>query len=142
MGNKARLVPSPLVKWLKHIVHQNEVNSFLWEHRELTGVAWLEACLRYLDITLDVQGMENLPAKDDGKLYTFVSNHPLGGIDGVALGTIIGRHYDGNFRYLVNDLLMNLPGLAPLCIPINKTGAKAEAFRPWLRRALTAKCIC
>jgi len=83
MGNKARLVPSPLVRWLKHIVHQNKVNSFLWKHRELTGVAWLEACLRYLDITLDVQGMENLPAKDDGKLYTFVSNHPLGGIDGV-----------------------------------------------------------
>ena len=128
MGNKARLVPSPLVRWLKHIVHQNEVNSFLWEHRELTGVAWLEACLRYLDITLDVQGMENLPAKDDGKLYTFVSNHPLGGIDGVALGTIIGRHYDGNFRYLVNDLLMNLPGLAPLCIPINKTGGQSRGF--------------
>ena len=72
--------------------------------------------------------MENLPAKDDGKLYTFVSNHPLGGIDGVALGTIIGRHYDGNFSYLVNDLLMNLPGLAPLCIPINKTGAQSRGF--------------
>ena len=128
MGDKARFVPSPLVRWLKHIVHQNEVNSFLWEHRELTGVAWLEACLRYLDITLDVQGIENLPAKDDGKLYTFVSNHPLGGIDGVALGTIIGRHYDGNFRYLVNDLLMNLPGLAPLCIPINKTGGQSRGF--------------
>ena len=128
MGDKARLVPRPLVRWLKHIVHQDEVNGFLWDNRERVGVDWLEACVSYLGLTLNVHGMENLPAKDDGRLYTFVSNHPLGGIDGVALGAIVGRHYDGNFRYLVNDLLMNLPGLAPLCIPINKTGNQSRAF--------------
>jgi len=49
-------------------------------------------------------------------------------VDGVALGSIIGRHYDSRFRYLVNDLLMNLPGLAPLCIPINKTGRQSRNF--------------
>lgn len=128
MGSKAKFVPSPLVKWLKHIVHQDEVNKYLWDSRHLTGVEWLEDCMRYLDMTLEIVGKENLPDKDDGKLYTFVSNHPLGGEDGVALGAVIGRHYDGRFRYLVNDLLMNLPGLAPLCIPINKTGSQNRSF--------------
>ena len=128
MGSKAKFVPSPLVKWLKHIVHQDEVNKYLWDSRHLTGVEWLEDCMRYLDMTLEIVGKENLPDKDDGKLYTFVSNHPLGGEDGVALGAVIGRHYDGRFRYLVNDLLMNLPGLAPLCIPINKTGNQSRNF--------------
>lgn len=128
MGSKAKFVPSPLVKWLKHIVHQDEVNKYLWDSRHLTGVEWLEDCMGYLDMTLDIVGKENLPDKDDGKLYTFVSNHPLGGEDGVALGAVIGRHYDGRFRYLVNDLLMNLPGLAPLCIPINKTGSQSRNF--------------
>ncbi len=128
MGSKAKFVPSPLVKWLKHIVHQDEVNKYLWDSRHLTGVEWLEDCMRYLDMTLEIVGKENLPDKDDGKLYTFVSNHPLGGEDGVALGAVIGRHYDGRFRYLVNDLLMNLPGLAPLCIPINKTGSQSRSF--------------
>lgn len=128
MGSKAKYVPSPLVKWLKHIVHQDEVNKYLWDSRHLTGVEWLEDCMRYLDMTLEIIGKENLPDKDDGKLYTFVSNHPLGGEDGVALGAVIGRHYDGRFRYLVNDLLMNLPGLAPLCIPINKTGSQSRSF--------------
>lgn len=128
MGSKAKFVPSPLVKWLKHIVHQDEVNKYLWDSRHLTGVEWLEDCMRYLDMTLEIVGKENLPDKDDGKLYTFVSNHPLGGEDGVALGAVIGRHYDGCFRYLVNDLLMNLPGLAPLCIPINKTGSQSRSF--------------
>lgn len=128
MGTKARYVPSVAVRWLKHIIHQDEVNRFLWESRDKKGTEWLEECTRYLDMTLDIEGMENLPDKNDGRLYTFVSNHPLGGVDGVALGAIIGRHYDGRFRYLVNDLLMNLPGLAPLCIPINKTGKQSRNF--------------
>ncbi len=128
MGTKAKFVPGILIKWLKHIIHQEEVNSFLWENRDLSGTEWLEECVRYLDMTLKIEGMENLPDKNDGKLYTFVSNHPLGGADGVALGSIIGKHYDGRFRYLVNDLLMNLPGLAPLCIPINKTGNQSRQF--------------
>lgn len=128
LGKKMRYVPHPLVSWLKHIIHQDEVNKYLWESRNLTGTDWLEECVRYLEMTLDVQGMDNLPDKNDGKLYTFVSNHPLGGEDGVALGALIGRHYDSKFRYLVNDLLMNLPGLAPLCIPINKTGSQSRNF--------------
>ena len=105
MGKRARLVPRFLVAWLKRLVHEDQVNQFLDDHSHLEGVEWLE-----------------------GRLYTFVSNHPLGGQDGVALGAIIGRHYDGNFRYLVNDLLLNLPGLKPLCIGINKTGRQSRNF--------------
>jgi len=128
MGAKAKFVPNFLVRWLIRIAHQDDVNAFLWDNRDKVGVEWLEACVKYLDLKLEVEGKENLPASDDKKLYTFVSNHPLGGADGVALGSIIGRHYNGRFRYLVNDLLMNLPGLAPVCIPINKTGHQGRNF--------------
>ena len=128
MGAKAKFVPSFAVNWLKRILHEDEVNKFLWDSRGLTGTEWLTECVRYLDMTLQIEGLENLPDKDDGKLYTFVSNHPLGGQDGVALGSIIGKHYDGRFRYLVNDLLLNLPGLKPVSIGINKTGKQSRDF--------------
>lgn len=128
MGAKAKFVPRPLINMLKRIAHQDEVNAFLWDNRDKTGVEWLKATVKYLDMTLVIEGKENLPASDDKKLYTFVSNHPLGGEDGVALGAIIGEHFNGRFRYLVNDLLMNLPGLAPVCIPINKTGRQGRNF--------------
>ena len=128
MGAKAKYVPNFLVRWLIRIAHQDDVNAFLWDNRDKVGVEWLEACVKYLDLKLEVEGKENLPASDDKKLYTFVSNHPLGGADGVALGSIIGRHYNGRLSYLVNDLLMNLPGLAPVCIPINKTGHQGRNF--------------
>ena len=128
MGDKAKFVPKFLVRWLKRIIHEDEVNRFLWESRDKSGTEWLTECVRYLDMDIKIEGIENLPDKNDGKLYTFVSNHPLGGQDGVALGSIIGKHYDGKFRYLVNDLLLNLPGLAPVCIGINKTGKQSRDF--------------
>lgn len=128
MGKKARYVPRFVISWLKKIIHEDEVNQFLWENRKLEGTEWLTACVQYLDMTLDIVGAENLPDKHDGKLYTFVSNHPLGGQDGVSLGSIIGQHYDGKFRYLVNDLLLNLPGLKPVSIGINKTGRQSRDF--------------
>lgn len=140
MGDKAKWVPRPLISWLKHIAHQDEVNQFLWESRDKTGTDWLEECVRYLQMTLVVKGRENLPDPQDGRLYTFVSNHPLGGEDGVALGAIIGRHYDSRFRYLVNDLLMNLPGLAPLCIPINKTGRQSRNFPAMVKAGFESNC--
>lgn len=125
-GRKAKRIPRFFVSYLKHIVHQEEINTFLKSVTDKSGVDFLAACMDFLDAKLDVHGLENLP--EDG-LCTFVSNHPLGGQDGVALGYLLGTHYNGRIKYLVNDLLMNLHGLAPLCIPINKTGSQSRDFR-------------
>ncbi|MDD6892365.1 MAG: 1-acyl-sn-glycerol-3-phosphate acyltransferase [Bacteroidales bacterium] len=125
MGKKARYVPGFVASYLKRIVHQEELNEFLLRVTDKKGVDFLEECMEFLDARLDVRGQENLPSEG---LCTFVSNHPLGGQDGVALGWLLGKHYDGKVKYLVNDLLMNLSGLAPLCIPINKTGQQSRDF--------------
>ena len=77
MGGKARFVPSLLTNWLKRIIHQDQVNAFIWKTRDMQGVEWLEECVRYLKMDIEIVGKENLPPKDDGRLYTFVSNHPL-----------------------------------------------------------------
>lgn len=124
-GAKARFVPRFVRSWLKRIVHQDEINEFMAIKGHLQGVPWLDAVMNYLDIHLDIEGLENLPA-DTTQRFTFVSNHPLGGPDGIAIGQILGHHYNGRIRYLVNDLLMNLHGLAPLCVPINKTGKQSR----------------
>lgn len=123
-GSKAKFVPGFLIKWLKRIVHQDFINEYL--KRGYVGVDFCEHCLEYLDVKVEVEGLEHIA--DDTRRYTFVSNHPLGAIDGVTLGMVLGRRFDGNIKYLVNDLLMNLEGLAPLCVPINKLGKQARNF--------------
>ena len=127
-GPKAKRIPRFIVAWLKRRLHQDQVNDFLRIIGDKEGVPWLKGCLDFLDTKLEIKGVENLPSDADGRRFTFVSNHPLGGQDGVALGYVLGTHYDGRIKYLVNDLLMFLPGLAPLCIPINKTGKQSRQF--------------
>lgn len=123
-GTKAKYIPHFVVNGLKRLIHQDFINAYLKEG--YTGVEFCENALRYLDVTVKIEGLEHV--SDLSKRYTFVSNHPLGAIDGVTLGMVLGRHYDGKIKYLVNDLLMNLEGLAPLCIPINKLGKQARDF--------------
>lgn len=125
MGSKARWVPRFVVRWLKKIIHQEDMNRFFLAHKDEEGVEWLKSVVEYADMRITVRGLENLPA-DAAHRLTFASNHPLGGIDGVALGAILGEHYQGNIRYLLNDILMNLPGLRPLGIPVNVTGSQGR----------------
>ena len=134
-----KYIPKFVVSYLKKIVHQDEINVFLNESKDKLGVDFLEACMEFLDAKVEVKGIENLPKEG---LYTFVSNHPLGGQDGVALGYVLGRHYDGKVKYLVNDLLMNLRGLAPLCVPINKTGKQAKDFPREAPLLIITDCEC
>lgn len=121
-GKKAKYIPQFLINWFKKFAHQDFINGYLKEG--YMGVEFCENCLKYLGITVEVDGLENLP--EDGKRYTFVSNHPLGAIDGVTLGMVLGKKYDGKVKYLLNDLLMNLKGMTPLGIPINKLGGQAR----------------
>ena len=68
MGAKAKFVPSFLVSWLKKTIHEDEVNRFLWESRHLQGTEWLTECVKYLKMNIQLEGVENLPDKNDGKL--------------------------------------------------------------------------
>lgn len=123
VGNKARYVPRFIVSYLKKIVHQDELNVFLANEQDKCGVEFIEDFFRFFDNSFEVEGMENLPSSG---WCTFVSNHPLGALDGMGLGMILGKRYDEKIKYLVNDLLMNIPQLKSLFVPVNVTGRQAK----------------
>lgn len=120
---KGKKIPRRLINILKKVIHQDFINGYLTQGYE--GVEFCRNCINYLNVKLDVEGLGNIDFSG-GTRYTFVSNHPLGGIDGVALGAIIGEPFGGNIKYLVNDLLMNVKGLAPLCVPVNVIGGQSR----------------
>ncbi|MFW6222634.1 MAG: 1-acyl-sn-glycerol-3-phosphate acyltransferase [Bacteroidota bacterium] len=122
----AKLIPGFVFKYLKRIVHEDFVNSFLDKHGDKEGIDFVRASIIDFDVNISVRGEENIPEKG---LHIFASNHPLGGFDGLILLDIISRHYD-KYKFLVNDILMNIPQLRPVFIPINKHGSQAiEAAR-------------
>ena len=130
---QSKYIPKFVVSYLKHIVHQEELNVFLRESKDKVGVDFLKACLEFLDANIVVKGEENLPKEG---LYTFVSNHPLGGQDGVALGYVLGSFYGGKVKYMVNDLLMNLHGLRRFASPSTRRESRPKTSREWWRRDL------
>lgn len=139
-GKNAKYIPAFVMRWLRRILHQDQVNEFLeGRGNDKYGVDFLDECVDYLQMDMTVKGLDELPPNEAGRYFTIVSNHPLGGQDGVALGKLICHKYDSRMVYLVNDVLMNLRGLAPLCVPINKTGPQGRNFPKMVEAAFSGE---
>lgn len=131
-----RLVPGIAISGLERLIHQDELNDMLREGFPLRGSAFARKVLGHLGITLDVRGLERVA---DGPRYMFASNHPLGGLDGIALLAVLGERYgDDNVRFLVNDLLMNVEPLSGMFLPVNKFGAQGRKATEAINEAMAS----
>lgn len=120
-----RIIPGFVFSFLKKVIHQDELNKVLYEYRDFYGLEFLDAILNNFGVIVQTSGMENLPPQ--GR-QLIAANHPLGGLDGMALMREIGK-VRKDFLFPVNDLLMHLPNLKELFIPINKHGSNADNIR-------------
>ena len=131
-----RIVPGFVISWLENLIHQEELNDILktvYPHR---GSAFSKRVLEYLDIDVDVEGLDTLPLD---RRYMFASNHPLGGLDGITLIYLLGEKYgDDGVRFLVNDMLMNVEPLRDVFLPINKFGAQGREATKAINEALNS----
>lgn len=119
----ARHLPGFLFRYLEKIVHEEYINDLLTRYGQKTGIDFINCVIEDFKVTTEVTGTENIPA--EGR-YIFVSNHPLGGFDGLLLISVLSRYCGPKIRFLVNDILMNIKNLTPLFIPINKHGAQSK----------------
>ena len=116
-------IPKVAINYLKRTVHQDELNQIIDINKDKYGTDFMKACVEYFNLTLHIKGKKNIPKS--GK-YIFVSNHPLGGLDGICLAAILGDIYDKKIKYLVNDILLNIENLESIFVPINKHGRQAK----------------
>lgn len=117
-----RFIPRFLISYLKRILHQDKLNDSLFRHRNLQGLDFVNAILKDFNVNIIVNGEENLMSLPR---FVVVSNHPLGGLDGLALMQAVGR-VRPDIAFPINDFLMHLPNLRPLFIPVNKHGSNAS----------------
>lgn len=119
-------IPRFIVRYLMRIVHQKEINAFLAQHEGVTDFDFLEKTIEFLEVKGSVEGLENIKEMD--KPLIFVSNHPLGGLDGMAIALLIGRNYSEKIRILVNDIMMFMTPLKGIFVPVNKTGRQSKSY--------------
>ncbi|MBO4871029.1 MAG: 1-acyl-sn-glycerol-3-phosphate acyltransferase [Muribaculaceae bacterium] len=118
-----RWMPRFVVRAIERLICQDELNDLLLKVGTRKGVEAAQKALELLDITIHVNGLEHL---NDGQRYIFASNHPLGGLDGLALISELGQHYNGHIRFLVNDILMAVKPLVNIFLPVNKYGRQSR----------------
>ena len=99
----SRYIPRFLVRGLAKLICEDELNEVARLHGHKTGVDFANGVIDYLQAGIKVEGEENLPKPGDGR-YIFVSNHPMGGLDGLAIISLIGSRFGGDVKFLVNDL--------------------------------------
>lgn len=118
-----KIIPKFLINYLKKTIHQDEINDALQKYKNIYGLDFIKVILEErFKVNITYEGLENI---DPTKRFIVASNHPLGGMDGMALMHIIGKKKK-DIVFPVNDLLMHLENLKELFIPINKHGSNAQ----------------
>jgi putative hemolysin len=123
--------PKLVIRLVVRLIHLDFLNAFF--QKGYTGVEFCHEALKFLNISLSVEG--SIP---HGGPYTFVSNHPLGGIDGIALLDLIGAQ-DRDVMLLGNDFLTAIKGLAPMIVPVSKVGMQSRNLKANIDRAFESE---
>src|SRR5574344_1432668 len=122
----SRFVPKFIVRYLEKIIHQNDINELLCKYGDSEGVEFVAKILESLNVRTEVRYLSEDRIKSDGR-YIFVSNHPLGGLDGMVLISELGKKF-GDIKFVVNDFLMNIAPLESIFVPVNKLGGMTRSY--------------
>ena len=134
-----RWMPGFVLRYLERVIHQDEINTLLEKAGELKDAEFSDAVMEEFKITISSSGLENIPKT--GPLI-IVLNHPLGGMDALALISLLKNHRP-DLRFIVNDILMNLENLSGLFIGINKHGINKKNVREDIEKAFNSEhAIC
>lgn len=121
----AKWIPSFVLAYLRRVLHEEEINRFIAEHKDLRDEDFCTEVVDYFNIKVRIDGIERIPK--EGPII-IVMNHPLGGMDALALVSGI-RNHRSDMRFIVNDLLMHLTNLRGLFVGVNKHGKNPISTR-------------
>lgn len=128
-------IPNALTSFLERLVHIDDINIIMTRYADKRGLEFVDGLIEYLGASVTLVGQENIPLEDS---VIFASNHPLGGLDGVAFMYAIGKHRQ-DVKFLVNDILMNVENLQPLFVPVNKVGGQGRSQAMAIQQAYAAR---
>ena len=107
-------LPRFAIRWLEKIICQDQNNRLLSLYGHHDG--------EDMKIETNCYGLENVDYQ--GK-KVFVANHPLGALDGLAVISMVNKHF-GKSKGIVNELLLNLDPLRSVFCGVNVYGHNTQ----------------
>jgi len=132
-------LPRFVVRYLERILHQDDINAFLKNNPGMYNQDFCKGVLEHVGVSYTIKGLEHIPK--EGKCV-LVMNHPLGGMDAMALVEAL-RHHRTDLKFIVNDLLLNLGRLNDIFVGINKHGKTSNALLGQVNDLFASdECVC
>jgi 1-acyl-sn-glycerol-3-phosphate acyltransferase len=129
-----QLIPGCVVRYLKNVLHQDDLNDIIYKNRDNYGVDFVDGALAGFGTKFEAFGLENVPSS--GR-FIFASNHPLGGLDGLIFMSVVRQKFP-ELKFIVNDLLLFVKNLEPVFIPVNKLGRQSANYAGKIESAYTS----
>ncbi len=100
-----------LLDWIFGFSKLNKIYSSALIRSQKEGLNFFDSVLREMDVTLEIDSREIQGIPTDNPLVV-VANHPFGGLDGLAMGSILSKARC-DFKLLVNSKLNVFDALNP-----------------------------
>ncbi len=111
-------IPDFAIRWVERLIHQDAMNGFMEDNIKESSVNFATNAIDFFQAKVKVVNEQYIPKT--GRSIV-VCNHPLGGLDGLALISVIGK-YRSDMKFPVNDLLMQITPMRDIFVPVNKHG--------------------
>ncbi|WP_296317033.1 lysophospholipid acyltransferase family protein [Winogradskyella sp. UBA3174] len=110
---------------LMKVLKISTLNKFYKRNKHLSSVDFLDAILDEFQIKFEIpeEDMKRLPKEGP---YITISNHPLGGIDGILLLKLM-LEQRSDFKIIANFLLHRIEPLKPYIMPVNPFEDRKDA---------------
>ncbi|MCW3078280.1 MAG: putative hemolysin [Bacteroidetes bacterium] len=115
-----KFLPGFAINMLKRKLREDGINEAMTYLEPFHGLEYNAEVLKYFKVKVEVHGAENIP-KTGGIIVA--ANHPLGGLDGMALINAVGNQRQ-DVRFIVNDILKNLKNFGEIFVGVNKVGGQ------------------
>lgn len=114
-------LPRFVLNWIKKKLHEDFINVGMEKYKDKKGHDFNECAIAYMGAEVMSTNPDRIPTK--GGLI-IVANHPLGGLDGMALIKAVSQKRR-DVRFIVNDILLHLKNFGELFVGVNKVGKNA-----------------
>lgn len=121
--NFLKFLPGFIVRYLQKILHEKDVNEFINDHKNDSPIEFCLSVMKKFNIDLTYEGLENVP-EEGGAILAM--NHPLGGMDAMAMVAVLHQKRP-DIKFVVNDVLMHLENLQPIFVGVDKHGTNVAA---------------
>ena len=118
-----KFIPRFIIRFLSEtVIHESLLNEIMTEQFNVRNFNFCRAVCEKFNVKVRIEGLENIP-KEGGVI--FAANHPLGGMDAIVVMSSMDQCRT-DVKFLVNDILMNIPNLKDLFVGVNKFGLTAR----------------